>query len=90
MFGNRYYLGRLKERHGEIEYDHRVIFKTSANPDEYLEASASQFYLGNTVEESDNGYYFDGGERHVRTVGYVEISEAFFAECVRLDAIRTV
>lgn len=84
----RYYLGRLKEQHGDDQYDHRVIFKTDDDPDAYLENVASTFYLSDSVEEADNGYYFCCGERHVRTVGYAEISEDFFNTCVKLDAIR--
>lgn len=58
----KYYLGRIRERNGDMEYDAKYLFTTSEDPDEYTDKVAMDWRGG---ERSDwdrqwEGYWCDG------------------------------
>lgn len=68
---------KLKERNGEYEYIHPSVHEIPSELDinEFAENYASEFYDPSRMKPGDDGYYFNGGEVHVRVYTAMAISK---------------
>jgi len=67
------YVGRLKERNGEHEYDHQFLFTTSGDPHRYIARVASKFYDEESGQKDGDGYYFDDCCLYVEPKSFTEV-----------------
>lgn len=72
----KFYVGILKVRNGEYEYEHhiRMALNTRSKPEIALERHAKSFYSGDH-EKENGGYYFHCGCVFVSIGEYKEITE---------------
>ncbi len=70
---------RLSIRNGEYDYSSKTVHVVPDNMtcEQYAEWYAKTFYDG-SADEEDGGYYFNGGEVHVRVKDYAEITDSEF------------
>ena len=57
----KYYIGKIGERNGDMEYDSKYLFKTSGDPDKYTEKVAMKWRGGDKSDwdDQDEGYWSD-------------------------------
>ena len=82
MAKKKFYVGCLKERNGEREYEHQFRFSTSGKPERYMDRIASRFYDEERGKKDGDGYYFDGGCLYIEPRSYREVDADFY---VKLD-----
>ena len=58
----KYFLGKINERNGEMEYDTRFLFSTGGNADRYMDKIACNWRAGTKKDfsEVEGGYWCDG------------------------------
>ena len=78
----KFYLGDIVTLNGEIETCTTVRFKTSENPDDYLDKLASQFW-GDGEAADDWWWRFDNGVA-TEARGFIEVSEGVYEKVGRL------
>lgn len=73
----KYYIGKIEERNGDMEYDTQYVFQTEGDPDEYTDTLAKSWR--GDEEEFDyvqNGYWSDG--TLIFDAGSREVSQSDF------------
>ena len=80
----KYFFVVYKERNGEYEYYYKAGRKIAEYEDihEVMDEYLSNFY-GVKAEKEDGGYYFNGGEVHVRLAYTQEIPEEDYNTLIR-------
>lgn len=74
----KYYIGKIKERNGLMEYDTQYVFRTEGNPDMYADKVA-EGWRGGSVDDWDEfeqGYWADN--TLIFDDGSCEISQSAF------------
>jgi len=69
----KYYLGKIAETNGDMEYDTQYLFATKGNPDKYADKVAREWRGGSKDDwdEDHGGYWadctliFNGGSREI-------------------------
>jgi hypothetical protein len=69
----KYYIGKIEERNGDMEYDTKYLFSTNKNPDKYTKRVAMEWRGGDEDDwdEQEEGYWsdcsliFDAGSREI-------------------------
>lgn len=69
----KYYIGKIHERNGDLEYDSKYLFATKESPDKYTDKVAMEWRDGDKSDwdEQHGGYWsdcsliFDHGSREI-------------------------
>lgn len=74
------YFGKLRERNGEYEYTHSILFETGEDPAAWMDEYAKTFYPGDVGSGIGEGaYVFFWGEIEVCVESFDELTDDEFA-----------
>jgi hypothetical protein len=82
-----HFIGTIKEQIGEREHDTSFLFQ-STRPEGTMNRIAREWYgKADNPKGEDGGYYFDGGEIHVKAHGCKKINADDYATIKRVGAL---